>query len=288
MCLTLLFSTEFFHSFWNIAIWLWSSCTENSSFCLFRVILFLVVFILFKTFIITLLNSPDFRWPKRKHIAGGFTLLRIPYALSLLVSREYEPIEVLRNEILAACQPGKNLCVELIHISEFMDSEIRITFTFRFSCQADRLPGCQISFRKTSIVFFNNPKPTFYCSKLVHFSCLDQCKFSPVVHIMFLLQPRCFPHGDCYYALLSSGATSSCSWWGTYWVWGLCVWQLMMKNKPTALTLLYSMCKLLTGTQVSSKVLKIILGYQCNRVRGSNWDLFPNQYLFQRINHHPC
>ena len=68
-------------------------------------------------------------------------------------------IRGFRNEILAACQPGKKLYVEVILISEFMNSdkksflqksdevflisefiysEIRITSTFRFI-----LPGCQ-------------------------------------------------------------------------------------------------------------------------------------------------
>ena len=49
-------------------------------------------------------------------------------------------LEVFQNEILASCQQ-KYLNVEVILISESMNSEIRITSTFRPVCQAGRLPG---------------------------------------------------------------------------------------------------------------------------------------------------
>ena len=48
-----------------------------------------------------------------------------------------------RNEILTAGETGKTLNAEAILISEFTNSQIRITATFGVFCQTDRLPGCQ-------------------------------------------------------------------------------------------------------------------------------------------------
>ena len=59
-------------------------------------------------------------------------------------------LDIFRNEILAACQPvslPKYVNVDVILISDFVISEIRIDSTFRPFRQAGR-----IFFRKTSII----------------------------------------------------------------------------------------------------------------------------------------